>query len=120
MDYTITVKRGVKDGDLTFTGAGKTITTKCYWNTQKKIPAGIYANCSATTMSLKKNSKGKPREAIFIPNITGYSGIFIHMGKVPYEKWSDGCIVIDEPKIIEIYSAIIPKNGHNVKVIISD
>lgn len=119
MSYTITVKRMIKNGDLTFTGKGKSITTKCYWNTNKKIPAGTYFGCSATTMSRKKNSKGMPREAIFIPSIKGYSEIFIHMGKVPYETWSDGCIVIDEAKIIEIYNAIIPKNGHNIKVVIT-
>lgn len=118
MSYTITVKRMVKDGSLTFTGGGKTITTKCYWNTKKKIPVGTYLGCSATTMSRKKNSKNMPREAIFIPNVKGFTEIFIHMGKAPYEKWSDGCLVIEESKIIEIYNAITPKNGRNVKVII--
>ncbi len=119
MNYTITVKRLGRVGDLTFTGGGKVITTKCYWNTKKKIPVGTYSACSATTMSRKRNSKGAPREAVFIPNIKGYSEIFIHMGKVPYEIWSDGCIVIDEPKIIEIYNAITLKNGRNVKVVIT-
>lgn len=119
MSYTITVKRMMKDGDLTFTGGGKNITTKCYWNTTKRIPAGTYLGCSATTMSRNKNSKGLPREAVFIPNVKGFSEIFIHMGKAPYEIWSDGCIVIDEPKIIKIYNAISPKNGHNVKIIIT-
>ena len=110
----------VKDGDLTLTGGGgKTITAKCYWNTKKKIPAGTYSGCSATTMSKKKNSKGKSREAVFIPNVKGFTEIFIHMGKVPHEIWSDGCIVVDESKIIEIYNAITPKNGHNVKVVIT-
>ncbi len=119
LNYTITIKRLAKDGALTFTGGGKTITAKCYWNAKKKIPAGTYSGCSATTMSRKKNSKGMPREAIFIPNVKGFSGIFIHMGKVPYELWSDGCIVIDEPKIIEIYNAITPKDGRNVKIVIT-
>lgn len=41
------------------------------------------------------------------------------MGKPPYEKWSDGCIVIEESKIIEIYNAITPKNGHNVTAVIN-
>lgn len=119
MNYTITVKRVAKEGELTFSGNGKTIVTQCYWNANKKIPAGAYIGCSATTMSRKKNSKGLPREAIFIPNVKGFSEIFIHMGKPPYEKWSDGCIVIDEQKMIEIYNAITPKNGHNVKVVIT-
>jgi len=76
-------------------------------------------NCSATTMARKKYSKGQPREAIFIPNAPGFSEILIHMGKPPYEKWSDGCIVIDEARMIEIYKAVTPKDGHNVKVIIT-
>ncbi len=42
------------------------------------------------------------------------------MGKPPYQKWSDGCIVIEESKMIEIYNAISPKDGHNVIVAIDD
>lgn len=116
MTYKIIVKRSAVDGELRFTGNGKAVVTKCYWNKNKKIPKGTYSGCSATTMDTKKNSKGNPREAVFIPNVTGYSGIFIHMGKKPYENWSDGCIVIEESKIIEIYNAITPKNAKNVTV----
>lgn len=114
--YTITVKRSGSKGTLSFTSAGKTITTPCYWDPLKKIPAGTYLSCSATTMANKKNSKGKPREAVFIPGVKGFSGIFVHMGKPPYASWSDGCIVIDEGKMIEIYELISPKDGRNVKV----
>lgn len=117
--YKITIKRAAKDGTLSFSGNGKTVNCKCYWDTAKKIPAGIYPNCSATTMARKRNSKGQPREAVFIPNVKGFSGIFIHMGKPPYEIWSDGCVVIEESKIIEIYSAIVPKDGKNVTVTIT-
>ena len=119
MSYTITVNRRTKEGDLVFSGGGKIITTKCYWNILKKIPAGTYLGCSATTMSRKKNSIGRPREAIFIPKVKGYSEIFIHMGKEPYANWSDGCVVINEVKMLEIYNAISPKNGRNVKVVIT-
>ncbi len=119
--YTIDIVRTAKDGDLTFTNTlnNKTITAKCFWDITKKIPAGTYKNCSATTMSNKKNSLGKARESIFIPNVQGFSGIFFHMGKSPFENWSDGCIVINEAKIIEIYNAISPKDGHNITVKIS-
>ncbi len=41
------------------------------------------------------------------------------MGKLPYENWSDGCIVIEEDKLIEIYNDISPKDGKNVKVVIT-
>lgn len=119
MIYTVNVKRGPKNGTLTFSAPGKKITTPCYWDLAAKIPAGTYTGCSATTMARKKNSAGKPREAIFIPNVPGFSGIFIHMGKPPFEKWSDGCIVIEESKIIEIHNAISPKDGHNVTVTIT-
>ncbi|TQV76403.1 murein L,D-transpeptidase [Aliikangiella marina] len=119
MTYLINVNRSQDSGVLTFTGANKTITTKCYWNKDKKIPAKTYKDCSATRMSRKKNSKGDPREAVFIPGVPGFSGIFIHMGKVPYQKWSDGCIVIDEAKMIEIYNLITPKDGRNVTVTVT-
>lgn len=119
MSYKINIKRLSTKGTLTFKGLNKSITTDCYWNQSKKIPAGTYSSCSATTMARKKNSNGKPREAVFIPDVKGFSGIFIHMGKPPYEKWSDGCIVIDENKIIEIYNSINPKDAHNVEVTIS-
>jgi hypothetical protein len=116
MTYKITVKRSEKDGTLVFNSPNKIIRAKCYWNQSKKIPARTYPNCSATTMARKLNSKGKPREAIFLPSVPGFSGIFIHMGKAPFEKWSDGCIVIEENKIIEIYNTINPKDAHNVSV----
>ncbi len=118
--YEITVKRGAKEGILIFKGPNKTIETKCYWNLSKKIPAGTYTKCAATTMTEKLNSSGKPREAVFISGVTGFTGIFIHMGKPPYTNWSDGCVVIDENKIIEIYNTITPKDRYNVKVIILD
>lgn len=114
--YQIKIDRVAKEGTLTFNSPGTLVTTKCYWDLEKKIPAGSYPNCSATTMARKKNTAGNPREAIFIPNVPGFSGIFIHMGKPPYENWSDGCIVIDEIQMVKIYNAISPKNGHNVTV----
>ncbi len=94
MTYKVIIKRSIEngDGDLTFSAPSKDITAKCYWNLHKKIPTGTYVNCSATTMTRKKNSKGGPREAVFLPNVTGFSEIFIHMGKPPYEKWSDGVL----------------------------
>ena len=114
--YKIVINRAAQNGTLTANLSGKVITTKCYWDSNKKIPAGTYLRCSATTMTRKKNSAGTPREAIFIPNVPGFSGIFIHMGKPPYTNWSDGCIIIDEAKMIEIYNSITPKDGHNVIV----
>ena len=70
-------------------------------------------------MANKKNSAGKFREAVFIPNVRGFSGIFLNMGKPPCAGWSDGCVVIEEGKMIEIYNVITPKDGRNVKVVIT-
>ena len=112
------VKKQTTSDTLTYTGGSKTVSTTCWWDKNKKIPAGTYYNCSATTMATKTNSSGKPREAIYIPNITGYSQIFIHMGTGP--SWSDGCIVIPESDILSIWQDITQKNGHNITVTISN
>lgn len=55
--YKITIKRLAKEGTLIFSSPGKTIAAKCYWNLTKKIPAGTYFNCSATTMARKRTLK---------------------------------------------------------------
>ena len=65
-------------------------------------------------MSIKLNSQGLPREAIYIANVPGYSGIFIHMGTGL--AWSDGCIVIEENDLLVIYNDIEPKNDNHVTV----
>jgi hypothetical protein len=116
--YTINVSRGAKDGTLKFTHGAINISTKCWWDPKAKIPARTYTGCSATTMKTKKNSLGRPREAIFIPSVPGYRGIFIHMGTSA--AWSDGCIVIREKEMLKIFKAIVPKNGKNVNVIVKD
>ncbi len=54
--YNIEVKRLIKDGTLTYKSTTKTVSTKCYWDQDKKIPAGTYNSCSATTMARKTNS----------------------------------------------------------------
>ncbi len=69
-------------------------------------------------MSNKRNSKGAPRESIFIPGVVGYAGIFIHMGTGP--SWSDGCIVVEESNMLKIFRNINPKNAQNVTVSIRD
>lgn len=116
-NYTVTVMRGPLDGVLQYNGK-LTVSSTCWWDLNAEIPIGTYRRCSATTMSTKTNSKGQPREAIFIPNVSGFSGIFIHMGYS--SSWSDGCIVIPEDKMIQIYNDIEPKNAHNVTVVVRD
>lgn len=116
--YTIWVSRtGKATGKLTYSGSFNLETT-CWWDPAKKIPKGVYEKCSATHMSTKLNSKKQKREAIFIPNVKGFSGIFIHMGTSP--EWSDGCVVIKESEVLKIWNDITPKNGQNVTVHISN
>jgi hypothetical protein len=111
--YKIEVERSQNEGRLHYTGTIN-VSTTCWWDPQRKIPAGTYANCSATYMATKQNSAGGPREAIYIPSIPGFSGIFIHMGN--NASWSDGCIVIREPEMLRIFADINPKDGRNVTV----
>lgn len=109
--YEIRVVRGKTDGQLNYTG-GISLSTKCWWDPVKKIPANTYTGCSATTMATKKF------QAIFLPNVPGYTGIFIHKGSSA--AWSDGCIVIAESEIKKIYNDVMPKDGRNVTVIVED
>jgi len=118
MAYTIYVDRGKKEGTLRYDSGKVHVSTTCWWDPDKKIPANTYSNCSATTMSTKKNSKGKAREAIYFPSVPGYTGIFIHMGTS--SAWSDGCIVIRESELLKIYNSITPKGGKNVTVVVKD
>ena len=114
--YNIEITRDALYGTLRFTNMS--LICRCWWDVQKKIPAGTYRNCSATTMANKRNSKGAPRESIFIPGVIGYSGVFIYMGTGP--SWSDGCIVVEEDNMLKIYRKIIPKDGQNVTISIQD
>jgi len=115
----ITITRDKKQGTLSYSNADSVkVQTACWWDPDKKIPPGEYKNCSATTMSSKKNSQGQPREAIFIPGVEGFSGIFIHMGNDP--SWSDGCVVVKENRLLDIYNDIDIKDGENITVSIQD
>ena len=65
------------------------------------------------------------RHAIFLPNVSGYSGIFIHHGKnltnpTSLAEWSQGCIVLDEPDVLRMWGDIAPKDGQNVTVTVLD
>ncbi len=111
MPYQITVQRSKLSGTLIYAG-GLQISTSCWWDLAKKIPAGTYSGCSATTMATKKLN------AVFIPNVPGFTGIFIHQGTGP--QHSDGCIIVSPHEMKRIYDDINPKDGRNVTVVISD
>lgn len=92
--------------------------TTCWWDPKKRIPEGAYVGCSATHMTKALDSvTKKQRPAIYIPNIPGYSGVFVHEGK--NEGWSDGCIVCAREKVIEIFNAV-PRDGKNITVVVFD
>lgn len=116
--YNIVVTRESKEGTLSFSVGSETIVTPCWWDLDKKIPAKSYSGCSATHMSNKKNSSGTAREAIWLPKVQGFTGIFIHLGTS--SAWSDGCIVIREKEMLEIWHTIKPKNGANITVEVKD
>ena len=88
------------------------VEATCWWDLLKVIPAGTYTGCSATIMH-KKRLRG-----IFIPNVPGYIGIFIHVGGGP--DASDGCIVCHKAYIDKIWNDIHPKDGRNVTVTVID
>jgi hypothetical protein len=117
VDYSILVTRKKREGTLAYQGS-IALTTKCWWDLERKVPAGKYRFCSKTRMATKLSSSGDKREAIFIPDVPGYKGVFIHMGTGP--KWSDGCVVIIESDLLKIWRDIIPEDGRNITVTIKD
>jgi len=118
MSYAIRIERSANDnGTLEYSG-GISIATTCWWDPDRKIPAGTYEGCSATLMSSKTNSAGAPREGVFIPNTSGFIGVFVHMGTGP--SWSDGCIVIAEEDMLRLWNDISPKDGDNVTITVVD
>jgi hypothetical protein len=111
MAYTISVKRGKADGTLSYSGS-ISVSTKCWWDIANKIPAAEYPGCSKTMMH------SKHRKAIFIPDVPGHTGIFIHKGTSA--SWSKGCIVIAESQMLKIWNDITPEDGRNVTVEVTD
>lgn len=120
-DYFITITRNHTDhGELRYRGSFE-FTCRCDWDPPDQIPAGHFPGCSATYMSSAKNSAGGKREAIFLPNVPGRTGIFLHYWPgTGLSVWSDGCILLLEPNILKIWKDILPKDGRNVTVEVLD
>jgi len=121
MAYLIDVVRDLKKGTgtLTYKNGAVSVNTQCWFELANPIVAKTYIGCSATHMLTKKNSLGKNREGIYLPDKqTNRRGIFIHMGN--NAAWSDGCIVIKEQEILKIWNTIHPKDASNVTVIIKN
>ena len=127
--YEITITRGPETerrskGTLKYTG---TVTRECdcYWNKDKRIPAGTYERCSKTYMNTATNSKGTKREAIYVNGVEGHDGIFIHYGTNltnanSLAVWSKGCIVMHEDDVLAIWNDIVPTDGFNVTVTLDE
>jgi hypothetical protein len=121
--YTITVERPVAPGHkgtLTFEEPGadaSKFSTACYWDPDQRIPAGTYTGCSLTMMASKK------RDGVFIPNVAGFTGIFIHKGEhleslKSVKIWSDACILLEPEVMKKVVARIDPRDGRNVTVIV--
>ena len=100
--FSIDIRRGAFRGELSYKGS-IVITTECHWR-GKRIPKGIYQNCSAERMTTSG------RVGIYIPCVPGASGIFIHQAPIyrhmPARDWSKGCIVVDEYNMQRIWDNI--------------
>ncbi len=106
-------------GALTYKNGNVSVNTQCWFELAKPIAAKTYIGCSATHMLTKKNSFGKKREGIYLPDKqTNRRGIFIHMGN--NAAWSDGCIVIKEQEVLKIWNSIHPKDASNVTVTVKN
>ena len=104
---------------MTYSNGSVYVNTSCWFELQNPILAKTYTGCSATHMMSKKNSHGKPREAVYLPdNQTNRRGIFIHMGN--NAAWSKGCIVIKESELLKIWNSIQPKETPNITVIVNN
>ena len=109
--YEITIRRGSgTTGRLSCPAVGVS-EIACFWKKDKRIPVGTYKGCSTTKMDSKQ------KHAIFIPDVVGFKGIFIHKGKGPGS--SDGCIIVPE-EVIEKMWAAIPADQKNITVKVFD
>lgn len=116
------VRSGTDKGRLTFSGGGVSVDEVCWWDPDRKIAIGTYAQCSATRMATKTDSvTGEKRPGIFLPTAvapdTGKHTIFIHEGKDP--SWSDGCIVLPRDQMMKMWD-VIEKDARNVTVKVTD
>jgi hypothetical protein len=59
----------------------------------------------------------KGYKAVFIPDVLGFKGIFIHQGESP--NASDGCIVLEKKFVEKIWDAI-PQDKKNITVKVID
>ena len=123
--YTINVSRQTNTGTLTFSHGTVNVSTTCWWDTAVKIDAGTYTGYATRMANKNDGFGGGKRQGIWLGSSVPYNNgtansnqMFIHKGT--NASWSDGCIVIAENKLMEIWNTINPKETANVTVTISD
>ena len=124
-NYRIQIHRTkTSEGRLNYHGSFSA-TFPCWWDPEDQIPSGVYAGCSKTYLNSKENSKGGKREGIYLANVPGRKGIFIHYWPGPgpgndLSVWSDGCTVVTEPDMLRMWNDITPSDAGNVTIEVRD
>lgn len=124
-NYTINVGRNINSGSLTFNHGSVNVSTTCWWDSNVKIDAGSYTGYATRMANKNDGFDGGKREGIWFGTNVPYNNgtntsnqFFIHKGT--NASWSEGCIVIVENKLIEIWNTINPKDNANVIINITD
>ncbi len=109
--YAVVAQRELakKGGTLTFRVNGKEKFSTQFWE-RFPIPAGTFTG-SGEVMAKKK------RNAIYLLNVPGRKGIFIHKGTDP--SWSDGCLVLADKFVQQMFKAVSPSKK-NVSIVVRD
>ena len=124
-NYIINVSRSGNTGTLSFNHGSVNVSTTCWWDVNVKIDADTYTGYATRMANKNDGVNGGKREGIWLgTNVPFNNGtntsneFFIHKGTSA--SWSDGCIVITENKLIEIWNTINPKDTANVTINITD
>jgi hypothetical protein len=123
--YEVVVRRGEREGKLTFSFGSVEVNTTCWWDADLKVDAGVYWGYATRMANKNDGVGGGKRQAVWLGkdvpssnNTKRHHGIFIHKGTSA--AWSDGCIVIPEAEVMKIWNAVHPKEYPVIKVRIED
>jgi hypothetical protein len=123
--YEIVVKRGKREGKLSFNFGSVKVDTTCWWDPDVKIDAGTYYGYATRMANKNDGVGGGKRQAVWlgkdVPSGSSthrHDGIFIHKGTSA--AWSDGCIVIRETEVMKIWNAVHPKEKPVITVRVED
>jgi hypothetical protein len=126
--FNIDVLRRGSDGQLSFSHGGLNIAATCWWDPDVVIDAGTYTAYATRMTNKTDGADGGKREGIWLGRGVPYTGgnggrgtsngIFIHKGV--NASWSDGCIVLPETYVVQIWNVIQPKERPVVRVTVRD